>query len=412
MGKRILFISYDGMTDPLGQSQVIPYLSGLTKFGYTFTILCCDKPARYKLHKEYVQSLLDPYPIQWISLPYHKSPPVLSAWYDYRMLKRAAAKLHAEQKFDLVHTRSGTPALVGYWLKKKLGIKFLNDIRGFWADERIDGDLWNINNPVYNFLYRFFKKKEVDCLMIADHNVCLTTAARTEIHSWTSIPGQPVAIDVIPCCVDMELFDPGKIDVLSKKQLQVSLNITDDDVIISYLGSIGGWYLTEEMMRFCKLFSERVPSAKFLFITPHLHDVLIATAARYILPADRLLITRGQRHEVPLLLSLSNYSFFFIKSCYSKIASSPTRHGEIMAMGIPVITNSGVGDVKEIVDKYNAGYVLNDFSEESFNRIIDKIVKDNLFDKVAIRKGAERFYSLDNAIEGYRTVYAKIFETK
>ena len=45
--KKILFISYDGMTDPLGQSQVIPYLSNLTKFGYTFTILSCDKADKY-----------------------------------------------------------------------------------------------------------------------------------------------------------------------------------------------------------------------------------------------------------------------------------------------------------------------------------------------------------------------------
>ncbi len=29
--KKVLFISYDGMTDQLGQSQVIPYLKALTK---------------------------------------------------------------------------------------------------------------------------------------------------------------------------------------------------------------------------------------------------------------------------------------------------------------------------------------------------------------------------------------------
>src|SRR5665647_3220681 len=149
MGKRILFISYDGMTDPLGQSQVIPYLAGLTKFGYTFTLLSCDKPDKYAMHKEYVQKLLALYPIQWVSIPYHKNPPIISSWYDYRMIRKTAVKLHLQEKFDLVHTRVGVPALVGYWLKKNLGIKFLNDIRGFWADERVDGGMWNIKNPIY-----------------------------------------------------------------------------------------------------------------------------------------------------------------------------------------------------------------------------------------------------------------------
>lgn len=78
-GKKILFISYDGMTDPLGQSQVIPYLAGLTKFGYTFTILSCDKAVRYAANKEYVEKLIAPYHIKWVSVRYHKSPPVLSS---------------------------------------------------------------------------------------------------------------------------------------------------------------------------------------------------------------------------------------------------------------------------------------------------------------------------------------------
>jgi glycosyltransferase involved in cell wall biosynthesis len=122
------------------------------------------------------------------------------------------------------------------------------------------------------------------------------------------------------------------------------------------------------------------------------------------------MVKHGKRHEVPTLLSLSDYSIFFIKPCYSKKSSSPTKHGEIMAMGIPVITNNGVGDVKEIVDKYNAGYVLNDFSEQSFNDVTDKMIKGNLFNKSAIRKGAEEFYSLEHAVELYRKVYAKILE--
>lgn len=408
--KKILFISYDGMTDPLGQSQVIPYLAGLTKFGYTFTILSCDKPGKYRLHKEYVQQLLAPYPIQWVSLPYHKYPPVLSSWFDYRMLKKKAIQLHSKEHFDLVHTRVGVPALVGYSIKKQLGIKFLNDIRGFWADERVEGGMWNIKNPIYQFVYQFFKKKEDEFIKSADYNTCLTFAARTEIHTWANIPNQPIPIEVIPCCADMELFDPGKIDPVLKQHFKSELNINEGDMIISYLGSIGGWYLTEEMMQFCRLLSDKMPKAKFLFISPHLHEVIVAAAVKFGLSADKLIVKHGKRHEVPTLLSLSNYSVFFIKPCYSKISSSPTKHGEIMAMGIPVITNKGVGDVKEIVDKYNGGYIVNDFSKQAFNEVIDKMIAGNTFIKSDIRKGAEEFYSLGHAVGRYREVYEKIFE--
>src|SRR5205814_6316570 len=35
----VLYISYNGMLDPLGQSQVIPYLKELSKLGVRFTLL-------------------------------------------------------------------------------------------------------------------------------------------------------------------------------------------------------------------------------------------------------------------------------------------------------------------------------------------------------------------------------------
>src|SRR5687768_11798430 len=98
--KKILFISYDGLTDPLGQSQVIPYLAGLTKYNYEFTILSCDKPALYKKNKAYVEKLIAPYPIKWVPVPYHKNPPVLSSMFDFYQLKKKAKELHKKEKFD------------------------------------------------------------------------------------------------------------------------------------------------------------------------------------------------------------------------------------------------------------------------------------------------------------------------
>jgi len=403
--KKILFISYDGMTDPLGQSQVIPYLAGLSKYGYEFTILSCDKPERYLANKEYVQNLIVAYPIKWVSIPYHKNPPIFSSIYDLMQLKRKVAELYRQEKFDMVHTRAGLPVLVALWLKKKYNIKFLNDIRGFWADERVDGGIWKLKNPLYNLIYKFFKKKEAEALEVADYNICLTYAGVKEINSWTNITHQPLSIELIPCSVDMQLFDPEKIDSVLKNEFKKELHIADDDFIISYLGSIGGWYLTNEMMRFCKVVSDKMPKTKFLFISPDPGNTIINAAKAFGLNADKIIIKQGKRPQVPVLLSFSNYSLFFIKPCYSKKASSPTKHGEIMAMGIPVITNAGIGDVEEIVTKYNAGYVLHDFSTASFITTADKIMTGDHFNKEEIRKGATAYYALETAVAKYKKVY-------
>ena len=126
------------------------------------------------------------------------------------------------------------------------------------------------------------------------------------------------------------------------------------------------------------------------------------------MPADKLLVKHGKKAEVPALLSVSNYSIFFIKPCYSKLSSSPTKHGEIMAMGIPVITNSGVGDVEEIVNKYHGGYVLNNFTDEAFDAVIAAILGNKKFDADEIRSGAKDFYSLEKAVKQYTAIYTEI----
>ena len=48
---RVLYVSYDGMTDPLGQSQVLPYILGLNKKGYQFTLVSFEKPERLEKGK-------------------------------------------------------------------------------------------------------------------------------------------------------------------------------------------------------------------------------------------------------------------------------------------------------------------------------------------------------------------------
>ena len=360
------------MTDPLGQSQVIPYLSGLTKQGYEFVILSCDKPEKYKANRTYVENLIAPYPITWVSIPYHKTPPVLSSVYDYFQLKQKAKELHQLHKFSMVHTRPGLPQLVAIHLKKKFGIKFMNDIRGFWAHERVDGGMWNLKNPLYKAVYNFFRAKEDECISMADYNTCLTYKAKEILEKLPHLP-QPLKVAVVPCSVDLDLFNPALINKELKLSFKKELNISDKDFIVSYLGSIGGWYLTKEMMQFCKLLLEKKPAAKFLFISNNNHQDIIDAAAQFGIPAEKIMVKMGKRHEVPVLLSFSSYSLFFIKPCYSKLSSSPTKHGEIMAMGIPVITNSGVGDVKEIVEKYHSGYVLNNFTEEEMQKTIDDI---------------------------------------
>ena len=396
------------MTDPLGQSQVIPYLQGLSKAGFSIFLLSCEKKQVFQKNKAAIQQLLDDAKINWIPVNYTKNPPVISTLLDIIKLKRAAKKIHRLNNIDMVHTRPGVPALVGLWMKKTMGVKFLNDIREFYADSRVEGGMWNTKIPLYITIYNFFKKKEAEAVAKSDGIVCLTYAAESIIKEWKEY-NDAIPLEVIPCSVDLTLFDPAAINEKEKDDLKNELAVNKDDFVISYLGSIGGWYLTDELMQFCKILSDKIPATKLLFISPHRHEEIKKAAEKYGIAANKIVIKKANRQQVPLLLSLCDYSVFFIKPCYSKQSSSPTKHGEIMAMGIPLITNSGVGDVETVVTKYNAGIVINDFTKEDFAAAVQKIASDK-YNREGIRQGAKEFYALETAVEKYISIYNSILK--
>ncbi|HLP20698.1 MAG TPA: glycosyltransferase [Chitinophagales bacterium] len=403
----VLYMSYDGMTDPLGQSQVIPYIKGLSKLGYHFTLISFEKKDRLEKFGTGIATLLKDSNIDWVPLSYTKSPPVLSTIYDAWRMRRKAFELHGQKKFSIVHCRSYISALVGLAMKKKFGTKFIFDMRGFYADERVDGGLWKLDSPLYKTVYDFFKRKEVEFLTHADHTISLTENGKRIIHSWAHIPNQPVPIQVIPCCADLDKFSPESVDHTKLQALKNELGIKSDDFVISYLGSVGTWYMLDEMLAFFKCLLEKKPGAKFLFITNEPAELVLSKACEMQIAADRFIITPAPSPLVPTYLSLSSISFFFIKPVFSKQASSPTKQGEIMGMGIPYICNTGVGDVDEIVKDTRSGYLVDHFTVEDYRKTVNTILTTTL-NANEIRQGAFKYYSLTKGVDNYNNVYCKL----
>jgi hypothetical protein len=404
--KNVLFLSYDGMTDPLGQSQVIPYLQGLSKAGYSFTLISFEKPERFEKLSHTISQILKSDNIEWVPLPYTKKPPVFSTIWDLSRMKKKAYDLHRKKKFSIVHCRSYISALVGLEMKQKLGVKFIFDMRGFYADERLDGGIWSLSNPIYRAIYRFFKQKEKEFLSKADYTISLTQKAKDIIHTWQDIPGQPVPIQVIPCCADLQLFSEANIDVNLFESLKTQFNFTGNEFVLGYLGSIGTWYMLDEMLDFFVCLLKKRADAKFLFITAESPAGIIEKAKQRNIPEGALVITTAIHKQVPTYLALANWSIFFIKPVFSKSASSPTKQGEIMGMEMPHVCNSGVGDIDAIIDK-RSGVVVHQFNKAAYEEAVTQML-NTIPDKKYIRSKAEEFYSLAGGVNKYRLVYGKV----
>lgn len=394
VNKQILYISYDGLTDTLGQSQILPYIIGLSKFNYNFTIVSVEKRGKFFKFGKNIQKICNENNLDWHFIYYTKKPPIISTLFDIRKIKKIVFELQKHNRFDMVHCRSYIASLIGLKLKNKFGIPFLFDMRGFYADERVDGNVWILSKPHYKCVYKYFKKKEKLFLLNADAIVSLTEAGKhILINDWQVKP----PVFVIPCAVDTQLFKPISIEK--------SKNLT-----IAYLGSIGTWYLLPEMLDFYKVLLETYPTTKFLFITSDKPQSILQMAEDKAIPTKYIEIKFSAHNDVPELLSQVDIGIFFIKPVFSKKASSPTKQGELMSMGIPVITNAGVGDTDKIIKKYKSGYLLNEFTPEDYRKAVSQINEILNFSKKEISEGAEQYFSLEKSIKKYKEIYTDLIE--
>lgn len=402
---KVLYLTYDGLTDNLGQSQVLPYLIGLSQKGANITVVSFEKPDS-PIPSQQIQKICDDANIDWHPLAYHKNPPVLSTVLDIQILKKTISQLQAEKQFDIVHCRSYITSMAGEWLKKKEGVKFIFDMRAFYADERLDGRIWNIKNPLYNWIYHFFKKKEKDFLRSADFTITLTNNAKKIINNWSGF--ETSKIQVIPCCMDEELFNASSLVEFDKQQFARENGIEANGLVMTYIGSIGTWYMLDEMLLFYKELLAQYPQATFLFVSREPKSLIVDKAKTLNVPTDQIIVTPSAREDIPKYLAISDFSIFFILPVFSKQGSSPTKQGEIMAMGKPIICNSGVGDTDYVIEKYNCGSLIAELNKEDFKKTIKEIPQLLALDPEKIREGAIDFYSLKQGVDNYWSVYTKV----
>ncbi|MCC5931184.1 MAG: glycosyltransferase [Cyclobacteriaceae bacterium] len=350
----ILYLTYDGLTDPLGQSQILPYLIGLSHKGFQFHIISFEKKEAFRRQKEIIQRQLVGYSIVWHPQVYHKFPPVLSAMYDVAIMRKMAFELHKEYKFGAVWCRSYLPGMVGMALKRKTGLKFIFDMRGFWPDERVEGGTWPQNNPLYRMVYTYFKNKEKEMLAEADHVVVLTHKAKAILETQRLHKNPvPKAVSVIPCCVDTDHFNLERISESEKEFARQKLRLTTENKILVYAGSVGTWYMLDEMFDYFKNLQQEDNSWRFLLISRDEKKTIIQKAKEKEIEPAFIIVTPATREEMPLYLSLGSKAISYIQPSFSKQASSPTKLAEYLAMGLPCECNEGVGDVDTLINQFN-----------------------------------------------------------
>ena len=404
-GRRVLFISYNGMLDPLGQSQVIPYLRELAKRGVRFTLLSFERDTAFT--PEGVRKCVELREklradgIEWHWLRYHQRPSVPATIYDVLAGIRKAGALVKRNRIEMVHARGHIPATIALGLKRRFGTKMIFDVRGLMAEEYVDAEHWREGSVPY----RLTKATERRILAATDGIVTLTERIWPIISEWEGLRGRTVHHEVIPCCVDLSRFS---FKVADRERRRRELGLSDQFTMV-YSGSLDGWYLTAKMADFFAEFLRLNPRAHLLWLTNGRPERVRELMRERSVGIDNFSVLSVPSAEVPSYLAAADAGLAFIKRCISKVASSPTKNGEYLACGLPLIINAGVGDSDALIDDFNAGVLIEEFTEDEYQdaaREIERMIQTPGVRERA-RAVAERLFDL-NVIGGER--YAALYE--
>ncbi len=370
-----MYVSYDGAAEPLGRSQVIAYLRGLAR-EHAITLVSFEKD---RAGHDELRAELDGLGIAWVALDYHRHPPVLSTALDVARGRRALASLARAGPIDLVHARSDVPALIAHLARRRTAAPLLFDIRGFWADERVEGGLW----PRGGLLYRIARRWERRFYAEAAGVVTLTAASLPRIRAQTG--GRDIPVEVIPTCVDAAPF--------------ANAGERRGGPHAVWSGSVGTWYRFD--------LAPRLAGALGLPLTVLTRQVDEARATLAGAPADVRAVAPA---DMPAELHAGDIGLCLIVSSPSKQASAPTRFAEYLAAGMPVAVTAGVGDLDALVAAHDVGVVLAGEDDDALRAgalRLRELAADPAARERCRRLAAERF-GLEQGTRRYAQLYAQM----
>lgn len=371
---RTLYICYFGMREPLVQTQVIPYLQGIANDGFEVSLLTFEPNLKESWTKKQIedrQALMSEMGIEWQYLAYHKRPSVPATLYDIFAGARVVRKLINQKNLDVLHCRVHVPALMASIARKfsRRKPKIIFDIRGFFPEEYTDAGVW----PENGLVYRTVKRIEKWLLKEADAFVVLTEKARNVLFPESSASGfdkfnRPV--EVIPCCVDFEarFSDLELTRAVAKARLGI-----EDRFVVVHLGALGGLYLTKKIADFLEFSRLQEPKTFAMLLTQSDPAEIIGLLKNRGFTDSDYLINKVDPKEVPGYLSACDIALSFVKSSFSTLSRSPTKIPEYLACGVPIVANSGVGDVDLLIKEKRVGSLIQDFSTESYRQVLYEI---------------------------------------
>lgn len=379
---RVVYVSHNEIDNGLVRSQVLPYLRTMAERHDVATRLITFERGGTFPDGEFPRD-------HWIAIHARRGSGLLAKAMDVVAGVIATARTVIRHRAHLIHARSYVPAAIALVVGLLARRPYVFDMRGFLGDEYREVGYWTSRDMRYRALRLF----ERPLLRRAAGVVCPTTEAERRLRSEYATETRGTPVVVLPSMVDLERFRPQE--------------HRSADPTLVYSGTLGSWYMLDEMLRVYAAARSRVPDLRFLIVSRSAPSLVAEAVARTGLDPAGVSLRSAAFSEMPGLLGTAHVGIALVRQVRSKLSASALKVAEYLACGLPVIVNAGLGDIGSQVERGRAGHVVPDYAAEALRRAGDAVVA-LLEDEGARRRArslAEEEYDLQEGARRYVELY-------
>ena len=287
-------------------------------------------------------------------------------------------RLLSQLRPDIIHARSRVPAWLAWLANRRLGIPFVTTVHGF-----------NSVNP-YSRVMTYGRRV-----------ICVSRAIKDYIQTHYQVPEEK--IQVIPRGVDLEEFDPERIDREFVADFKARYNLADRFVVTA-VGRITQLKDYETFIRGLALAKENIPNLCGLIVGGVRKDKEQYFQSLQQLVADlnagELVLFVGSQSRMAEIYSLSD----LVVSSSKKPESFGRAAAEALAMNVPVIATRH-GGVMDLVIPGRTGELIPPENAETLAEAILKLRENR---PVELRKMIIDNFSLEKMVAANLDLYKMI----
>lgn len=369
----LTYITIDSLAEGVGSSQITPLLLRLSKAGLKINLISYEKSKQNSELADYFKLI----GVTWNARPFGANG-LIGGMGRLNNLRGEIPET------NLIHARSDIPAVSGIASRRA---PVLWDVRSLWADQKV-------------MIQKNLSNKILFCSYLGLESIAAAKSLGMSTLTSAVVPvleqrhkNLPSLRTVVPTAVDLNRFKlrqkfPTKFRAL-------------------FSGTYNNYYDLD---------------LSALFMDELRKQVAVDTHWARPIESDKSQIGIGEEEIFPttqigMAELIPNYSFG-VSICKmdagpSLAAAMPTKIGEFLACGRPVVVNKGLGDMDRFIEEFDAGIILNgdlDNLIDGATKLVNLISDPETPNRC--RALAEKYFSMDVGANKYLDLYSQMLSVR